>query len=75
MNKYITPSDIQKGDLIIYRFGRKNYVNKPFKYEMYFNSNFENENYGRTMDIMKIKRYVKGLFGYRLKTIYVRREN
>lgn len=75
MSRFILPSDIQKGDLITYRCGRKNFVNKPFKYELYFNANLENENYGSSMDIMIIQRYVKGIFGYKFKTIYFRREN
>lgn len=65
MSRFILPSDIQKGDLITYRCGRKNYVN----------ANLENENYGSGMDIMIIQRYVKGIFGYKFKTIYFRREN
>lgn len=63
-----TLSIIQKGDIITYDSGRVNFVNKPFKYQMYFDKNM----YNSTLDlrIIKIQRYVKVLGFYKLKTIY-----
>lgn len=60
---------IQKGDIITYDSGRVNFVNKPFKYQMYFDKNMYNSNLG--LRIIKIQRYVKILCFYKLKTIYV----
>lgn len=59
---------IQKGDIITYDSGRVNFVNKPFKYQMYFDKNM----YNSTLDlrIVKIQRYVKILGFYKLKIIY-----
>lgn len=62
--------EIEKGDIVTYQTGRINYVNKPQKYAMYFNNDFEN--YSLDLDIIKIQRYVKFLCFYRLKTIYKR---
>lgn len=66
--------DIRKGDIVTYRSGRTNNVNKPYKYHYWFNEYFKNRNFGSEMDIMKIQRYVKCLCFYRLKTIYKRGE-
>lgn len=66
-------ADIEKGDLIVYKNGKTNYVNKPFKYEIWFNSRLENVQ-NHKYDIAKVKRYVKFLCFYRLKTIYKRKE-
>lgn len=66
-------SDIRKGDIITYRKSKVNYVNKPFKYEIWFDENFQHKEFGSDMDIMKIERYVKFLCFYRLKTIYERK--
>lgn len=60
--------EIKKGDIITYHNGDINYVNKPHKYEKYFNKNFYNFELG--LQIVKIQRYVKFLGFYRLKTIY-----
>lgn len=67
--------DIRKGDIITYRSGRINYVNKPFKYAIWFDKDFKHKHYSFNMNIMKIQRYVKFLCFYRLKTIYKRVEN
>ena len=67
-------SELQKGDLVIYRYGRTNFVNKPYKYEQWFNDDFKHIEYGKSSDIMEIKRYKKILGFYRLKTIYKRKE-
>ena len=68
----MTTIEIKKGDIVTYRNGRINNVNKPIKYFVYFTEDFKNANLGRGMDIMKIQRYVKFLCFYRLKTIYKR---
>ena len=67
--------DIRKGDIITYRSGRINYVNKPFKYEMWYNEDFKHREWNSYHDMMKIQRYVKFLCFYRLKTIYKRKNN
>lgn len=59
---------IQKGDIITYDSGRVNFVNKPFKYQMYFDKNMYNS--ALDLRIIKIQRYVKVLGFYKLKTIY-----
>ena len=68
----MTIKDIKKGDIVTYRSGRVNNVNKPGKYHHYFNENFENIGLGYDYTIVKIQRYVKCLWFYRLKTIYRR---
>jgi len=62
--------DIKKGDIITYLNGDINYVNKPYKYEKYFDRDFYN--WALSCQIVKIQRYVKFLGFYRLKTIYKR---
>lgn len=64
--------DIRKGDIITYRSGRINYVNKPCNYWKYYNAYFQNSELGTNYDIMRIQRYVKFLWFYKLKTIYKR---
>lgn len=59
---------IKRGDIVTYQSGLINYVNKPYKYQKYFNKNFYN--YELDLQIVKIQRYVKFLGFYRLKTIY-----
>lgn len=66
--------ELQKGDLVIYRSGRTNFVNKPFKYQQWFNDDFRHKEFDKGSDIMEIKRYVKVLCFYRFKTIYKRGE-
>lgn len=66
--------EITKGDIITYRSGRINHVNKPNNYRRYYNEHFQNNELGTNYDIMKIQRYVKFLCFYRLKTIYERGE-
>ena len=65
--------DIKFGDVITYRNKRKNHVNKPYKYHMYYNSEFKNVSLSVKYDIMKIQRYKKVLGIYILKTIYRRK--
>lgn len=64
--------DIKNGDIITYRSGRINRVNKDFKYHKFYNNNFENIHLPSDFDIMRIQRYVKVLWFYSLKTIYRR---
>ena len=66
--------DIKKGDLITYRNGKTNNVNNPYNYMIYFNDNFKS-NKNANFDIMKIQRYTKLIYFYKLKTIYKRKEN
>ena len=65
-------TDIRKGDIVTYKSGRINYVNKVKNYHYYFNDDFKNPALNRGFTIMKIERYVKFLCFYRLKTIYKR---
>ena len=65
-------TDIRKGDIITYRSGRTNNVNNPHNYHCYFNEDFKNPTFGKRFDIIKIQRYVKILWFYKLKTIYKR---
>ncbi len=67
--------DIRVGDIITYRNGGINNVNKPFKYRQWYNQDFTHIKFGKWSDIMKIQRYVKFLCFYRLKTIYERKHN
>lgn len=64
------PVDIEKGDIVTYRSGRINHVNKPFKYEIYYTDDFKNKEFGCNWEIVKIQRYVRFLCFYKLKTIY-----
>ena len=64
------PRNIQKGDIVTYRCGKINIVNKPFKYELYYTDDFKNFGLGSNYEIVKIQRYVKFLCFYKLKTIY-----
>ena len=64
--------DIRKGDIITYRSGRVNHVNKPGNYQKYYNVYFKNSELGTNYDIVRIQRYVKFLWFYKLKTIYKR---
>lgn len=66
-NQNILPL-IKKGDIVTYDSGKRNFVNKPFKYQMYFDTNMYNSNLN--LRIIKIQRYIKVLWFYKLKTIY-----
>ena len=68
----MTIKDIKKGDIVTYKNKRVNIVNKPDKYYYWFNEEFKNPMLNRGFDIMRIDRYVKYLWFYRLKTIYER---
>lgn len=62
--------DIKKGDIVTYRSGKINYVNRPNHYKTYYTKNFQNKELGCAYDIVRIERYVKFLCFYRLVTIY-----
>ena len=64
--------NIKKGDIVTYRSGRVNYVNKPFNYKIWYKKDLRKKDNNANEDIMEIKRYVKFLCFYRLKTIYKR---
>lgn len=66
---------IKKGDIVTYRTGGINIVNKPNKYYEWYKKNFKHKKFGKWADIVKIQRYVKFLCFYRLVTIYERVEN
>ena len=63
---------LKKGDLVIYRSGRTNYVNRPYKYQMWYDNNFRHREHDYNDDIVEIKRYVKIIFFYIQKIIYKR---
>ena len=64
--------DIRKGDIVTYRSGKTNNVNRVYKYSEWYKEDFTYKRKYRQLDIMKIQRYVKFLCFYRLKTIYKR---
>lgn len=64
------PRDINRGDIVTYRSGRINHVNKPFKYKNWYTDDFKHKEFGSGYDIVKVQRYVKILCFYILKTIY-----
>ena len=66
--------DIRKGDIVTYRNGITKTVNKPDKYHFWYDEEFKNPRLYKGFDIMEIRRYVKFLCFYRLKTIYKRGE-
>lgn len=65
-------NEIRFGDVITYRNGIKNNVNKPYKYHQFYNNDFKNISLYSGFDIMKIQRYIKVLGLYVLKTVYKR---
>ena len=42
----MTIKDIKKGDIVTYRSGRVNIVNKPGQYHYWFNKDFKNREFG-----------------------------
>lgn len=70
--KMIKITEIERGDIVTYRDGSINYVNKLWKYHKWFSKDFENMRWD-VLAIVKVQRYVKCLWFYRLKTIYKRR--
>lgn len=61
-----------KGDIVTYSSGVVKFINKPDRYERYFDDDYINP----TLDlkIMTIQRFVKVLWFYKLKTIYRRKK-
>ncbi len=64
---------IKNGDIVTYKSGRINHVNKDYKYKIFFDNDLTNKDLGKGYDIIKIQRYVKFLCFYRLITIYERK--
>lgn len=62
-----------KGDIVTYSNGYTKYINKPDRYERYFDDDYINPTYD--LKIMKIQRFVKVLWFYKLRTIYRRKTN
>lgn len=60
----------EKGDIITYSNGNKKCVNRPDRYEKYFDDDYCNPIYH--LKIVKVQRYKKILGFYILKTIYSR---
>lgn len=63
----------KKGDLVTYSSGVIKYINKPDRYYRYFDNDYFNHSYN--LKIVKIQRYFKCLWFYRLKTIYKDNKN
>lgn len=63
---------LQKGDLVTYRNGQTNYVNREDRYATYYDDELNNYGLGRTYSIVKVQRYVKFLCFYKLKIIWER---
>lgn len=70
----IAINELKRGDIVTYRSGQVNHVNKPYKYETHYNDNFKNKTWSDNMDIIKVQRYVKYLWFYKLETVYERDE-
>lgn len=68
-----TVDELKCGDIVTYRNGRINYINRPGKYTNWFNKDFKSLE-SPLLDIVEVKRYVKILWLYKLKTIYKRKE-
>lgn len=68
-----TVDELKRGDIVTYRNGRINYINRPSKYTNWFNEDFKSLE-SPLLDIVEVKRYVKILWLYKLKTIYKRKE-
>lgn len=60
-----------KGDIVTYSNGYTKYINKPDRYYRYFDNDYYNSAYN--LKIVKIQRYIKVLWFYKLKTIYRRK--
>ncbi len=62
----------KKGDIVTYSSGVVKCINRPERYQFYFDDNYYNASYH--LKIVKIQRYVKFLCFYILKTIYKRND-
>lgn len=63
----------KKGDIVTYSNNVVKFINKPNKYEKYFDYDYYNSIYN--LKIMKLQRYKKVFGIYILKTIYIRSDN
>ena len=61
--------NLKKGDILTYRYGEVHLVNHPTHYRNFYNYELEHKK-DPALDIIKIQRYIKFLWFYRLKTIY-----
>lgn len=64
-------NDLIKGDIVTYKNGQVNRVNKPIRYQRNYNEDMTNI-HDSQLDIVKVQRFIKFLGLYRLKTIYRR---
>lgn len=65
-------SELKAGDILTYKNGQEHIVNtnKEFIYRKYYHENLKNIS-NDNLDIIKVQRYKKSIFGlYRLKTIF-----
>lgn len=62
---------LKKGDIVTYRSGETNYVNRVEKYNKFYDKEL-NHIECRRLAIVKVQRYVKVLCFYKLKTIWER---
>lgn len=67
----MTIENILKGDIVYYRNGHINRVNKPDRYMTHYTKDLKNK-HDPHYDIVKVQRYVKFLGLYRLRTIFRR---
>jgi len=67
----MTVNDLIKGDIVTYKNGQVNRVNKPIRYQRNYNEDMANI-HDSQLDIVKVQRFIKFLGLYRLKTIYRR---
>lgn len=67
----MTVNDLIKGDIVTYKNGQVNRVNKPIRYQRNYNEDMTNI-HDFQLDIVKVQRFIKFLGLYKLKTIYRR---
>ena len=67
----MTIKNLMKGDIVFYRNGNINRVNKPMRYQQNYNDDMTSL-HDPQLDIVKVQRFVGFLGLYRLSTIYRR---
>lgn len=67
----MTIKNLMKGDIVFYRNGSINRVNKPMRYQQNYNDDMTSL-HDPQLDIVKVQRFVGFLGLYRLSTIYRR---
>jgi len=67
----MTIKNLMKGDIVFYRNGNINRVNKPKRYQQNYNDDMTSL-HDLQLDIVKVQRFVGFLGLYRLSTIYRR---